>query len=1253
MSTPSKLIEIEVRSGNFQQGFAVVVRIGESGKRHTVDVPGHFPAAPELPELFDRWQSVYRKSGGMRLDFPPQTSNVSYWDACDSATRALRDRLEEWFEHRSMRNIREHIIEEVRKSEPARLILKTQDADLRRLPWHLWELTDRRPKLEIILSGAPTPARRSLRTPVRILAILGSSEGIDTEADREMLEDLPGAIVTFLVKPTRQALSDQLFAQPWDILFFAGHSKSATNLETGAILINDHDQLSLKEVKHAVRKAGENGLQLAIFNSCDGLGLAQEMAELRVPRIIVMREPVPDAIAQNFLKYFLQSFSKGERFFLAVRNAREQLHALENEYMCASWLPVICQSADPPELKYPRIQYPKWMWQRKTRVMAASAIALITFALGATAIRREMMLEGRMSTGEDLLIKSETSVNKEAGIRAYQSGNFAQAIAAFEAARQENQDDPETLIYLNNARIGNQPAEEIAVVAPVKDLDIAKQLLKGAAQKQSEINANGGVHGTSIKIRIVNDDNEKEVALGLADRLVSMSSIKAVIGHNASSVSLAASKIYQPGKLVMISPTSIDDSLTSPATELATQQTFIFRTILDATTMMNALVDYATTKYNINVDNAKIAICTDTKFGEKSSVKALEDRLTKRRAFRVANCDLGKPLTLAQAEQLIQEALQNRAKALFLAPYFPKNNNSDPANDATINLAKASQGKLPLLANFTPQGPRLITYGDAFNGMVIPSAFHPDLMPDRKFADALSQYWGEKAYCQGKLTARTALTYDALQVLVEGLKSSDRTREGIQKAISSDSFQTQGMTGNVQFQASGNRVVGQATLATLIQVQKINGFYCYGLVDNIAAHLSLGEKVLMSTNTNPDKQAGTKAFLQRDYATAIAKFQASLARNPNDPETRIYLNNAKAASRSDSLRIATGVPINMKNTSPEIAQEILRGVAQAQEEINQSGGIKGKLLQVQIASDNNDPELTGAIAGKLAEDAQILAVVGHNASEASIAGAPIYNEAQLVMITPTSFSDRLPLDDAGYIFRMLPGMNSMAQRLAKTVFAQDPKAVVAICSSAEDNREFRDKFTNEFRQVSGRSPFSSCDFSAANFQPEDAVNEALQKGANTLLLAPNVARIPSAIAVANANRNRLKLISSPTLCNGDTLQLGKATVNGLQVAVPWHPDTVTGKPFAKKAADLWKVRIDCWREAMAYDATMAITQGLRKAPTRTGLREVLKSDFQMQGASGSVQFARSGTRLLNPEVERLAQVEADASAPSGYRFALP
>ncbi|MHC5729113.1 MAG: CHAT domain-containing protein, partial [Nostoc sp.] len=179
---------------------------------------------------------------------------------------------------------------------------------------------------------------------VNILAIVGNSQGIDTQADQALLQQCNNAEVSFLVEPQRQQLTDHLWGKNWDILFFAGHSSSQGNGESGRIYLNKTDSLTIGELKYALRKAIENGLQLAIFNSCDGLGLARELADLQIPQMIVMREPVPDQVAKEFLKYFLQGFADGESFYQSVRQARERLQGLEDRFPCATWLPVICQN---------------------------------------------------------------------------------------------------------------------------------------------------------------------------------------------------------------------------------------------------------------------------------------------------------------------------------------------------------------------------------------------------------------------------------------------------------------------------------------------------------------------------------------------------------------------------------------------------------------------------------------------------------------------------------------------------------------------------------------------------------------------------------------------------------------------------------------------------------------------------------------------------------------------------------------------
>ena len=115
---------------------------------------------------------------------------------------------------------------------------------------------------------------------VRILAILGNSSGIDIETDRKLLKSLPNAEVIFLVEPSRQELDEWLWHRAgWDILFFAGHSNSQSDGKAGQLDINSTEKITIAQLRNALNRALRSGLQLAIFNSCEGLGAANQLSE--------------------------------------------------------------------------------------------------------------------------------------------------------------------------------------------------------------------------------------------------------------------------------------------------------------------------------------------------------------------------------------------------------------------------------------------------------------------------------------------------------------------------------------------------------------------------------------------------------------------------------------------------------------------------------------------------------------------------------------------------------------------------------------------------------------------------------------------------------------------------------------------------------------------------------------------------------------------------------------------------------------
>lgn len=349
----AKKVVLELRKGEFQQDFAVTLEIDNDNGIRLARVIGTLPESKEVTKHHEDWRSAYRqleirrRAGAIQ---PGRTSKNP--EQCKISGKALENSMKAWFDYPQLAEIRETLYRELDKSDEIRLLIQTEDSNLRRLPWHLFfdNFLDQYTKAEVALSPSryyqPPLISTTKRNKVRILAVLGDSEGIDVNTDEQLLKQLlPDAEIVLLPEPQPKKLHDCLWdEQGWDILFFAGHSSSDDNAEKGYININrNKNQLQISELKRALKTALEGGLQLAIFNSCDGLGLARNLAQLNIPQIIVMREPVPDKVAQAFLKYFLTEFSGGKSLYLAVREARERLEREEFQAPNATWLPIIHQ----------------------------------------------------------------------------------------------------------------------------------------------------------------------------------------------------------------------------------------------------------------------------------------------------------------------------------------------------------------------------------------------------------------------------------------------------------------------------------------------------------------------------------------------------------------------------------------------------------------------------------------------------------------------------------------------------------------------------------------------------------------------------------------------------------------------------------------------------------------------------------------------------------------------------------------------
>ena len=353
-----------------------------------------------------------------------------------------------------------------------------------------------------------------------------------------------------------------------------------------------------------------------------------------------------------------------------------------------------------------------------------------------------------------------------------------------------------------------------------------------------------------------------------------------------------------------------------------------------------------------------------------------------------------------------------------------------------------------------------------------------------------------------------------------------------------------------------------------------------------------------------------------------------------------------------------------------MALEVLRGVAQAQSELNCTleeisraveqtssnlncrGGIQGKLLQIAIANDEDNPEIVEQVAEILTENEDILGVIGHYSSDSTLKAGNVYEAKRLVVISPTSTAVNLS-NFSEWVFRTIPSDASAAKNLVNYMVNKLKATRAAV--AYHRNSTYSESLKNEFRKRLPSQKFvAECDLSQGNFSAGDCVNLAKQNQAEVLLLVPGTKdSLEKAFLVVNSNNGALKLLGGGDAYNSRALKDSgeKAEKGKMVMEVPWHNPS---SEFARKAEDFWKGAVN-WRTAMAYDAAQAMAEGLRRMngiPNRWRLRQELSSpDFSANGATGKVEFERSGDRKSSPNIGVLVQVQPDSKVESHYRFA--
>ncbi|WP_306426850.1 AAA-like domain-containing protein [Nostoc sp. CHAB 5836] len=417
---------------------------------------------------------------------------------------------------------------------------------------------------------------------------------------------------------------------------------------------------------------------------------------------------------------------------------------------------------------------------------------------------------------------------------------------------------------------------------------------------------------------------------------------------------------------------------------------------------------------------------------------------------------------------------------------------------------------------------------------------------------------------------------------------------------------------------------------------------------------SQGERTLFKGNENFNRARGFEAFKNKNYSQAVENFKKAIQASPRDPELQIFYNNAKAYDKGNPLTLAVALPVA---TRIEIAQEILRGIAQAQDSFNISGGVNSRLLNIVIADDRNNQTQAKKVAQELTKDRNVLGVIGHYTSTKSEAALPEYEKAGIAMISPSSTSTTLKSKS---FFRTVTSNKAISKRLADYAISKGYRKVV-IFDNPENNysKSLEQEFEKSF-QNSGGKVIRNINLALPTLNASaEILLSTFDDQADAVILFPNPELISVVIEITRAQKRlinqegkKLPLLGADTLYNQEILRSSGEAIEGLVLAVPWFAKEENSKKFADEAKERWGGQIS-WRTATTYDATQAFIKAISMSnnPTRQTVLQNLKSvNLSPNETSGNrLKFDNKGDREQKPV---LVKVERNPDAPfeSGFMF---
>lgn len=305
----------------------------------------------------------------------------------------------------------------------------------------------------------------------------------------------------------------------------------------------------------------------------------------------------------------------------------------------------------------------------------------------------------------------------------------------------------------------------------------------------------------------------------------------------------------------------------------------------------------------------------------------------------------------------------------------------------------------------------------------------------------------------------------------------------------------------------------------------------------------------------------------------------------------------------------------------------LEGINLAVGEINDQGGILGRKIRTIIYDDMQDPVIGEQVAIKLANNADVVAVVGHVNSITAIPASVIYEKTGITFISYGAKDPDMTRYSGNFTFRNIPTQKDFGYQMARFSHAAKLKKTVVFYERGASHQSLADIFKEKATAMGIEIIVTRSYFNWADDFKEMIAQLKKEYEFDSVLISGTMPTAAKLVKQLREMGVTVPIIGGDGLDSSDLYAIAGRASEGLIVPTvfyPEYPNKLT-RDFVRRFQSKYDLTPDTWA-AQGYDAISLIAHAIEESGSAVPIviSTTLRFLEKWSGITGSYGFVPEG-----------------------------